>query len=675
MFNDVADLVPIPAISLAATTLLGIMNRVQQAQGYKESCMRLAQRAANVLKDLCLRMKDKWDRAPAPMLDNVKRFTEALLAMQALLDEIVGSSLTQRILSPSSIQDKLDWCQTEFDQAALTFQNSSLMEIHFLVDGLPEKISDDFQRIMKVSAATAETKDEFGYRKYHQSEVKLLKKKRVGGGWFSGLSEAVVKGEKGDKENVLIKTYSGPEAAKQWHSEIELLRNLFHPNLPQMLGYSNEKTANPFIVMTNGQIHDYQSYMVKAARSESVEGGTYKMFKAFMDMTSALCHLKEQLSIDDGQATVVAWNATYVVNMDGENTSVVVGLPPKGNVDLGAVSTTEDARSDLFEHMLNILTGINDNIPCERNFHRMVDASVPVLHDMWTQSSSTEAMEEFSDMDLEDFLEKIQAVRKDRHKFSYYARAPPLTCRLGDFGYYPNDPKAHFQLLGNLLEYRGGMLPSSTVTSHKELYASTPAQVSEGEYAQGQMQLMNMTLADGVVSWRIEFPPPTVATSSRMLLRRRDYFDSSLVPGLIKIVSSVLCGDLWMMDCGPNPDPPPPYSGGSLDPPQILQYDFSVPAIDISAIPKQPKVTPAPEMRHADLFTASLRGGAKGYPWFGCVQPDPSDPDWDGDLSVISTNDDEKDQVVELEKFDDSGSDDSDADEEFFEVAEDFDDE
>ncbi|KAI0278437.1 hypothetical protein BC826DRAFT_1084675 [Russula brevipes] len=88
--------------------------------------------------------------------------------------------------------------------------------------------------------------DEFGFRKYHQSDVIIGNANRKAVGWFSGTSAAEVCGRK-----ATIKKYDG--GGKSYIEGMSLLTlHGSHGNLPQIIGYSNRKTPTPFILLASG---------------------------------------------------------------------------------------------------------------------------------------------------------------------------------------------------------------------------------------------------------------------------------------------------------------------------------------------------------------------------------------------------------------------------------------
>ncbi|TFY73312.1 hypothetical protein EWM64_g10700 [Hericium alpestre] len=67
--------------------------------------------------------------------------------------------------------------------------------------------------------------DKYGFRRYHQSEVRISKPIRKNVGWFSGMCQANVDGQK-----MLVKRYDGPKgqalSVSQWVKDVKMLRNM-----------------------------------------------------------------------------------------------------------------------------------------------------------------------------------------------------------------------------------------------------------------------------------------------------------------------------------------------------------------------------------------------------------------------------------------------------------------
>ncbi|KAI0038374.1 hypothetical protein FA95DRAFT_1663145 [Auriscalpium vulgare] len=136
------------------------------------------------------------------------------------------------------------------------------------------------------------------FRRYHQSAVQLQRANNRALGWFSGTSEGIVDGQK-----VLVKTYHGRDNVTKelWAEEVKMLQDLFHPNLPQLVGYSDEETPNPFVLLSDVETHEYTSYMYHVAQNEETYLGVGKLIKAATDIYSAALFITQHLALSKSQ--------------------------------------------------------------------------------------------------------------------------------------------------------------------------------------------------------------------------------------------------------------------------------------------------------------------------------------------------------------------------------------
>ncbi|OBZ74658.1 hypothetical protein A0H81_05444 [Grifola frondosa] len=89
-----------------------------------------------------------------------------------------------------------------------------------------------------------------GFRRHNQSEFIIRSRSRAKAGWWADTLEGHLAGQK-----LLMKRYEGErdQATRNWVRDIKILQKLYHPNLPQMVGYSNDETPIPFILLANAQ--------------------------------------------------------------------------------------------------------------------------------------------------------------------------------------------------------------------------------------------------------------------------------------------------------------------------------------------------------------------------------------------------------------------------------------
>ncbi|KAI0039613.1 hypothetical protein FA95DRAFT_1003428 [Auriscalpium vulgare] len=306
MFGQVAILVPIPAVSVAATALISVLDAYTLVQVNRDRCFRLAQRAFTILCELEDAMDGKWDDAPPVLLDNVVKFENVLLSLRDAMKQIASASIARRILFGSKFSGLLDEHERRLQDMQATFQVTSIVAVQYALHIQSGRLLDIQQAVLSTqSHGSFVSKDIHGFRRYHQSAVQLRRTNNRAIGWFSGTAEAT----------------------NQWAEEVKMLQNLFHANLPQLVGYSDEETSNPFILLSNVQTHEYTSYMHHVARTEETHLGISKLTQAAADVYSAASFITQHLSLDKGQICLFIQNSTFVV--DCNDFKVVVGLPSK----------------------------------------------------------------------------------------------------------------------------------------------------------------------------------------------------------------------------------------------------------------------------------------------------------------------------------------------------------
>ncbi|KAI0278986.1 hypothetical protein BC826DRAFT_611667 [Russula brevipes] len=299
--KTVSDVSPIPPLTAAANVVLSILQIVSDVKTNRQGCIRLVRRAMGLLVLLQTRMEGKQD-APKSLLDDIHEFEETLSSIYECMCRLSQMNRIRRGLEKAKIQEELMQHEQKLSGAELRFQVSSSIETRYVLGVLsaassntPARITDQDQDVvtntigspgassslgwspfdspgtrsevvkrscgspLPANAVYTEEEeflanmsgdtDEFGFRKYHQSDVIIGNANRKAVGWFSGTSEADVCGRK-----ATIKRYDEGEnrTLKEWVRDIKMLRNLHHGNLPQIIGYSDRKTPTPFILLASG---------------------------------------------------------------------------------------------------------------------------------------------------------------------------------------------------------------------------------------------------------------------------------------------------------------------------------------------------------------------------------------------------------------------------------------
>ncbi|EIM84507.1 uncharacterized protein STEHIDRAFT_148524 [Stereum hirsutum FP-91666 SS1] len=359
--------------------------------------------------------------------------------------------------------------------------------------------------------------DEFGFRRYHQSDVRIRAVNRKSLGWFSGSSQAEVNGNM-----MQIKKYDGPKgkAARDWIRDIKILRNLYHVNLPQLLGYSDDKTPTPFILLAHSQPRDVQTYLKAVLQTSSLSSSVLSLLRMYRDVTSAASYVQQQMSLKDHQVQDFLEEATYAV--DAEN-KLVLGLPPRKE---GIWST---ARSyNLTESLAKpVLTGLGlasqsiDHEPAQHTQHlrHLLTSLLPRRTD--TPSLPPPIQDLLDDhsegLSASGHGSSLAALREisfssNTHTFSWQRRAPVGQFQPGDFGYLPYSASSSgrdidmeqlklFQKLGNVFD--GGM-EKCNLDIAKRLSGSMRA--FSGRHGDNQVATPYL-LPGGLEGWPVAVPP------------------------------------------------------------------------------------------------------------------------------------------------------------------------
>ncbi|KAJ7141866.1 hypothetical protein C8R43DRAFT_584498 [Mycena crocata] len=366
--KDLADLTCFPPAAALVGVLLLIMETVQ---ANKEGCHRLARRCATMLLNLSDQMTGRWDHAPQALVKNLIKFQETLDSIHMFMKEMALAKWTTRWMKKTSIETTLAMYHEWLDDATQAFQISTLIDIHYALNPVSKadlsaptlrepqshvgkpllvSISDTPQALETLrrpetrmmispipdvpftispvendaddSIPLVDFSEDQGFRRYHQSEVVLRGRSRIeDDGWWSGAGEAQVNGQPS-----LIKRYEGPRARarKQWIRDVKVLQKLYHPNLPQMLGYSVDRAETPFILLSNVQTRSPESLLLGSLHHQGLASCVQNMLRFYSDIVDATHYVQQQMSLSDEQAQDFLENSSF--RIDGSN-SVIVGLP------------------------------------------------------------------------------------------------------------------------------------------------------------------------------------------------------------------------------------------------------------------------------------------------------------------------------------------------------------
>ncbi|VDC01227.1 unnamed protein product [Peniophora sp. CBMAI 1063] len=245
MSATLSQLIPIPALSIATSTVLAIIDVVAEVKTNKTECARLAWRASRMLRQLARQLGGKWDTAPSALVSNIHDFEQTLAVFREFMATASDASWLKRLVGKSTIEDNMRDMNIRLDAAAQSFQVSSSQRCQmkqlliYLLDclshssrtrrwsgysasiyALPEPVLSTSLAVVEkgghTSASPEESvsvdvrsradvevnefldgikgsKDKHGFNIYHQQDVRIERTHRRGAGWFSETADAQVK--------------------------------------------------------------------------------------------------------------------------------------------------------------------------------------------------------------------------------------------------------------------------------------------------------------------------------------------------------------------------------------------------------------------------------------------------------------------------------------------------
>ncbi|KAF8836679.1 hypothetical protein BDN67DRAFT_973870 [Paxillus ammoniavirescens] len=397
--RDLVSTLQFPPATAAISVLLLIFETIQSIQTNRAGCDRLARRAAQILVDIDNQMRGRWDSAPELLIRNLQKFEGTLTLVYEFMRKLADSKWSDRFLRKNSIEDSLCEYTRLMEEAAQSFQLTTLIDLHYTVSTLARKIDtstsdqtsseacvevpppykqkrsqdqyiqepgdsqscvtfdpavtvsdltilpmdthassqaeepmteiatcgvqdslDDHYLPEELSSLTLG--DDHGFRRYHQSEVMLRGRSRLKDGWWGGAMEVQVQ-----DQPALIKKYDDPKdhAYRQWLRDVKMLQNLYHPNLPQMLGFSDEKAQTPFILLSNVKTQTPEALVRETLRTASLATCMELMLRFYRDLADTAMYVQRQLNLTESQVQDFFEASRYRV--DSQKT-LVVGLPP-----------------------------------------------------------------------------------------------------------------------------------------------------------------------------------------------------------------------------------------------------------------------------------------------------------------------------------------------------------
>ncbi|KAF8622817.1 hypothetical protein AX15_006738 [Amanita polypyramis BW_CC] len=536
-----------------------------------DQCTSLAHRCVQIFLDLNDIMQDRWDATPPSLLRNLTKYTETLESIHTFMKAQANEKWAKHFIRRASVEAALADFDKKLSDAAQMFQISMLIDINHMVssgktevpsaekiklempikeeaesDQLPtyrsrQNTFDEQYAALLSGASTSSASDnapvselndiqdadevlisetileDHGFRRYHPSEVKLTGRSKIKGGWWSDTAAADAGGQLS-----LVKYYEGGSknrAAMRWLHDVRMLQNIFHPNLPHMIGYSNEHSPTPFILLSDVRTNAPDKILNHTLKRKGVAACLNMLARYHSDITDASTYLQRQLNLSDGQLQDFVEKSDLRVNA---SRTIIMGLPPAREGTCLSWRNYNLSHS-LVQATMNMLPG-RGTIQSKLEHYQDVVADedplkiahlISLARGLFSPAGSsstvpvaTKLLE--NDDDLEYFNDGPKITMKELrrlaleagiHKFSWTEMSgiPPHKFTVGDFGYVPKDKAfTDFIKFGNIYSDGLANIPISARTYGSQFcWEDRPIQ---------HVEMQNFCSSDGVYCWPISIP-------------------------------------------------------------------------------------------------------------------------------------------------------------------------
>ncbi|GJF00383.1 hypothetical protein PsYK624_166700 [Phanerochaete sordida] len=198
------------------------------------------------------------------------------------------------------------------------------------LDEVGDEAEDDLDPEEQAFLAELALFDDKGFQRYDSAALRpsRRKKARLANGWWAGAREVEIEGR-----TVLMVPYAAGDeshgrtrAARRWLRDVKTLQNVYHPNLPEMIGYSGTDAPTPFILLANVQTRLPQALLLSVLANASLLECATLLIGFYKETLDAALYLQRQLALSESQAQDHIERAALRIAPHSA-TKVVVGLP------------------------------------------------------------------------------------------------------------------------------------------------------------------------------------------------------------------------------------------------------------------------------------------------------------------------------------------------------------
>ncbi|KDQ59333.1 hypothetical protein JAAARDRAFT_34074 [Jaapia argillacea MUCL 33604] len=287
-----AQFAPFPQVQQVTGLVLQLLESVDKVQRCKGDCESLALRALEMVSAI---LSEAQNHGPLSleMESRVVKLAEVLNDITRFMREQAKAPFMRRFLRQVNMQDQLDGYRVRLEDAFKLFDSTSLIGMQRSLDVL-QNVAQETKNL-QISLATdirglsgslsSSIDDDGDFRVYKRSDIDLIES--IGttyhGSVISGTLQCIIRSHKaklGDRV-VVVRTYEGPQSARARARDIRNWGQIWHPTLAQLLGYSKETSAIPFVVLNAGTItaEEFMSNMDPISQV----GHACRMTREYMD--------------------------------------------------------------------------------------------------------------------------------------------------------------------------------------------------------------------------------------------------------------------------------------------------------------------------------------------------------------------------------------------------------
>ncbi|KAH9971644.1 hypothetical protein BJV74DRAFT_799108 [Russula compacta] len=257
-----------------------IMDAAEAVKANKERCLKLARIVGDRVPKICDIVQDSWNLAPPIIKSALDKLEALLVSISSWMRGLAQGKRLIQVLKRVQVKRKIEELQISLIDhiSILQVGDSFFEEVRHAIrlnasHGVAPSANGNLVRQVRLTRRLGieepqshPSEDGDGYPFIHRSDIVLHGIHRgtlsQDGGWWENTREASIGGRL-----VLIKTYECTRAAKRWNEDIEFLKSVWDPHLPQLFGISRRNSSPLFIALHDTGRTDLRAFVAPYIQS------------------------------------------------------------------------------------------------------------------------------------------------------------------------------------------------------------------------------------------------------------------------------------------------------------------------------------------------------------------------------------------------------------------------